>query len=86
VNEGDTIAIDSGTTTIELALKLREFTNLTIVTPSIHIAMLFLEHPSITVILSGGELRKLEGSLVGRFARTLFSSLYFDTFFLSAGD
>lgn len=84
VNEGDTIAIDSGTTTIELALKLLDFTNLTIVTPSIHIAMLFLEHPSITVILSGGELRKQEGSLVGRFARSLFSSLYFDTFFLSA--
>ncbi|MDD3941379.1 MAG: DeoR/GlpR family DNA-binding transcription regulator, partial [Sphaerochaetaceae bacterium] len=32
VNEGDTIAIDSGTTTIELAKELVSFKNLTIVT------------------------------------------------------
>ncbi|MDX9938426.1 MAG: DeoR/GlpR family DNA-binding transcription regulator [Sphaerochaetaceae bacterium] len=84
VNEGDTIAIDSGTTTIELAKELVSFKNLTIVTTSIHIAMIFLDHPSITVLLSGGVLRKHEGSLVGSFARSTFNSLYFDTFFVSA--
>jgi DeoR/GlpR family transcriptional regulator of sugar metabolism len=83
VCEGDTIAVDSGTTTIELARELLSFTNLTIVTPSVHIAMMFLDHPSITVLLSGGQLRKHEGSLVGRFTRSMFSSLYFDSFFVS---
>ena len=81
--EGDTIAIDSGTTTIELAKELVAFKNLTIVTPSIHIAMIFLNHPTITVLLSGGVLRKHEGSLVGTFTRATFSSLHFDTFFVS---
>jgi DeoR/GlpR family transcriptional regulator of sugar metabolism len=84
VCEGDTIAIDSGTTTIELAKELVSYNNLTIVTPSIHIAMIFLDHPTITVLLSGGVLRKHEGSLVGSFTRSTFSSLYFDTFFVSA--
>ena len=84
VCEGDTIAIDSGTTTIELAKALVGFKNLTIVTPSIHIAMIFLDHPTITVILSGGVLRKHEGSLVGSITHSTFSSLYFDTFFVSS--
>ncbi len=85
VNEGDTIALDSGTTTVELAKELISFTNLTIVTTSIHIAMLFLDHPTITLLLSGGVLRKHEGSLVGSFAHNTFNSLYFDTFFVSSG-
>lgn len=85
VNEGDTIALDSGTTTVELAKELVSFTNLTIATTSIHIATIFLDHPTITLLLSGGVLRKHEGSLVGSFAHNTFGSLYFDTFFVSGG-
>jgi DeoR/GlpR family transcriptional regulator of sugar metabolism len=85
VNEGDTIALDSGTTTVELAKELVSFTNLTIATTSIHIATIFLDHPTITLLLSGGMLRKHEGSLVGSFAHNTFNSLYFDTFFVSGG-
>ena len=84
VHEGDTIAIDTGTTAVEFARQLVDFQSLTIVTPSLHIAQLFLHHPSIKVILSGGEMRKQEGSLVGDFTRTFFENLYFDTFFLSS--
>lgn len=83
VHEGDTIAIDSGTTTVEFARQLTSFKNLTIVTTSIHIALMFLDHPSITVILSGGTLRRHEGSLVGSLAWESFSRLHFDTFFVS---
>ncbi len=85
INEGDTIALDSGTTTVELAKELVSFTNLTIATTSLHIATIFLNHPTITLLLSGGVLRNNEGSVVGSFAQNNFKSLYFDTFFVSGG-
>ncbi|MFA5513886.1 MAG: DeoR/GlpR family DNA-binding transcription regulator [Sphaerochaetaceae bacterium] len=85
INEGDTIALDSGTTTVELAKELVSYTNLTIATTSIHIATIFLNHPTIVLLLSGGILRKHEGSLVGSFAQDNFSSFYFDAFFVSGG-
>jgi len=84
VSEGDTIAIDSGTTAIEFAMLLMDYHNLTIVTPSLHIAMLFLAHPTIKVIVSGGEVRKKEGSLVGAYTKLFFDNLYFDSFFMSS--
>ncbi len=83
VSEGDTIAIDSGTTTIEFAKLLMNFHDLTIVTPSLHIAFLFMSHPSIRTIISGGEVRSHEGSLIGEFTTYFFQRLYFDLFFLS---
>jgi DeoR/GlpR family transcriptional regulator of sugar metabolism len=85
IEEGDTIALDSGTTVIELAKQLLNFRNLTIVTPSLHIALLFLDHPTIVTILSGGRVRKSEGSLVGEITWTTFDNLYFDKFFMSTG-
>lgn len=85
VEEGDTIAIDSGTTAMELARLLYGFKNLTIVSPSLHIALIFLDHPTINQILSGGRVRKNEGSLVGEITRKTFENLYFDKFFMSTG-
>ncbi len=85
VKEGDTIAIDSGSTAMELAKLLYEFKNLTIVSPSLHIAVYFLDHPTIKQIISGGWVRKDEGSLVGDITRKTFENLYFDKFFMSTG-
>ncbi len=83
VEEGDTIAVDSGTTALEFAKQLQSFRNLTIVTPSIHIASMFLTNPGVETILSGGLVRKTEGSMVGDLTRKTFENLYFDKFFMS---
>lgn len=83
VEEGDTIAVDSGTTALEFAKHLQNFRNLTIVTPSIHIASLFLANPGVETILAGGMVRKTEGSLIGEITRRTFENLYFDKFFMS---
>ncbi len=83
ISEGDTIVIDSGTTSIALAIELLKLNHITVITPSIHTAMLFCDHPGIKVLVSGGILRHGEGSLVGEFSRQFFEQLYFDTFFLS---
>lgn len=84
LSEGDTVAIDTGSTALAFAKLLQPYHELTIVTPSVHIALLFLHHPSIRVFLSGGELRKHEGSLVGDQSRRFFENLHFDTFFMSS--
>jgi len=83
VEEGDTIAVDSGTTALEFAKRLQSFRNLTIVTPSIHIASMFLTNTGVETILAGGVVRKTEGSLVGEITRRTFENLYFDKFFMS---
>lgn len=83
VDEGDTIAVDSGTTALEFARHLQTFRNLTIVTPSLHIAAMFLSNPGVETILAGGVVRKTEGSLVGEITRKTFENLYFDKFFMS---
>ncbi|MDC7227795.1 MAG: DeoR/GlpR family DNA-binding transcription regulator [Spirochaetales bacterium] len=83
LEEGDTIAVDSGTTALEFARLLNRFRSLTIVTPSIHIASMFLTNPGIETILAGGIVRKNEGSMVGEITRKTFENLYFDKFFLS---
>lgn len=83
VEDGDTIAVDSGTTALEFAKQLQMFKNLTIVTPSLHIAAMFLSNPRVETILAGGLVRKTEGSLVGEITRRTFENLYFDKFFMS---
>ena len=83
IEEGDTIAVDSGTTALEFARQLQDFRNLTIVTPSIHVASVFLSNPGVETILAGGRVRTNEGSLVGDITRLIFERLYFDKFFLS---
>ncbi len=84
VSEGDTIVIDSGTTALHLAEQLLTFTDLKVITPSIPVAAVFLNHPTIQVLVSGGTMRSREGSLIGEYTRRFFEDLYFDIYFLSA--
>ena len=82
VAEGDSIALDIGTTTLEVARALVGRRNLTVLTPSLHIANLFLNQPEIRVIVTGGIMRTVEGSLVGELARAAFKRLHVDRLFL----
>jgi len=56
ISDGDSLMIDSGTTTQHLARELAERSNLTIVTNSILIAQEFILSRSIDVILLGGNM------------------------------
>ncbi|WNX83899.1 DeoR/GlpR family DNA-binding transcription regulator [Agathobaculum sp. NTUH-O15-33] len=62
---GETLLIDNGSTVYELAKLLRDIPQLTVITPSIKIAMEFLKNPSSKVLLLGGWLRTTEPSTVG---------------------
>jgi DeoR family transcriptional regulator, fructose operon transcriptional repressor len=82
VADGDSIALDIGTTTLEVARHLQGRRNLTILTPSLHIANLFMGQPDIRLIVAGGIVRPEEGSLIGDLARHAFQHLYVDRLFL----
>lgn len=55
IHEGDTIILDSGTTTAHIAEALKNRKNITVITNDIHIASL-LRHSPLKVIVTGGIL------------------------------
>jgi DeoR/GlpR family transcriptional regulator of sugar metabolism len=85
VKDGDSLTLDVGTTTVEVARHLTERRNLTILTPSLHIAYLLSEQPGIRLILTGGILRAGELSLVGALAERTFGEFFVDRLFLGVG-
>jgi DeoR/GlpR family transcriptional regulator of sugar metabolism len=85
VRDGDSIAIDVGTTALEVARHLVGRHNLTVITPSVHVAGLLAEQPTIRVILTGGILRPGEFSLVGDLAERAFKDFFVDKLFLGIG-
>jgi DeoR/GlpR family transcriptional regulator of sugar metabolism len=84
VTDGETIVIDMGTTTLELARALRNATGLTILTPSLRAAELLLPNPALRVIVTGGIARHGELSLIGELSERAFEALNCDTVFLGA--
>ena len=67
VKEGQSVVLDSGSTTTAVARALREFQHLTIITNAINIAS-ELSGTTLDVILTGGTLRANSYSLVGPIA------------------
>lgn len=85
VQDGDSITLDVGTTTLEMAHHLQSKNNLTLVTPSLHIAYTLSQHPNIRLILTGGILRPGELSLVGNMSERTFDDFFVDKLFLGIG-
>lgn len=56
IQDGDTLFINSGTTTYQVAQRLRQKKNLSLVTNSINIAVLLADIPSFRVKLLGGDI------------------------------
>jgi DeoR/GlpR family transcriptional regulator of sugar metabolism len=83
VAEGDSIALDIGSTTLEIARHLVGRRNLTVVTSSLHIATLIYTEPEIRLILTGGIVRHGESSMIGDLARHAYQALHVDRLFLA---
>jgi len=81
IGPGDTIYLDGGTTVLELARLLRERTNLTVVTNSLHAAH-ELAGRGPRLILIGGELRRLSQTVVGPLTRLVLHELHLDKAFM----
>jgi DeoR family transcriptional regulator of aga operon len=84
IEDGDTIVLDSGTTTTEIAKNLGQFKSLTIITNALNIASILSEYEGFNVFMPGGILRKKSLSLVGVLADENFEKFYCDKLFLGA--
>jgi len=82
INDGDSIVIDSGTTTMEVARNIHGKKNLTVMTNAINIATELAGIPSIKLMLTGGILRETSFSLIGPQAEEILKEFYFDKVFL----
>lgn len=85
VQEGDSIAIDVGTTTLEVARNIVNIPNLTVLTSSLKVANLLADAPSIRLIVSGGIVRPGERSLIGNIAESTFTNFHVDKAFIGIG-
>lgn len=81
INDGDTVIIDSGTTTLEVAKNLKDIKNLTVVTNALNIASQLINE-QIRLILLGGLLRNESLSLIGSIPETSIKNFYCDKLFV----
>jgi DeoR family transcriptional regulator of aga operon len=84
IRDGETIILDSGTTTVEIArqIKASEFQSLNVITNALNIAMELANLPHVRVIMIGGLLRQMAYSLVGPSAEHALRDLHADRLFL----
>ena len=82
VQDGDTIILDTGTTTLELAKLLQVRRKVTVLTNDIVIARTLEEFAAIDVVLMGGILRKGFHCTVGAQAKLTTAGLTVDKAFL----
>jgi DeoR/GlpR family transcriptional regulator of sugar metabolism len=83
IQEGDSIILDSGSTTTEIAKRLTGYRHLTVITNALNIALILGAQPGIEVIMTGGEFKPPTLSLTGQKAADFFKGLNVQKLFLA---
>ncbi|MDD3321069.1 MAG: DeoR/GlpR family DNA-binding transcription regulator [Paludibacter sp.] len=83
IEDGDTIILDSGSTTTEIAKLINGYKNLTVITNALNIALILGAQPGINVIVTGGEFKAPTLSLTGQKAADFFNNIHVDKLFLA---
>lgn len=84
VKPHQSVLLDSGTTTLEIARRLRQIEGLTIITTSLPIASELFGHETVETILLGGQLRKDSPDLLGGLTEQCLELLRPDIAFIGA--
>ncbi len=84
IKPGQKLILDTGTTTLELALILKDFNDITIVTPSLAAASVLQFSPNVQTVLLGGILRKGSPDLTGVVTEKTLEMFAVDMAFLGA--
>jgi len=84
IGDGDTIILDSGSTTAEIAKQLRDLPlrSVNVITNALNVALLLANAPHVHLIMLGGVLRSNSFSLSGPQAERALDGLYADRLFL----
>lgn len=83
IEDGDTIILDSGSTTTEIAKLIVDFQHITVITNALNIALILGAHPNINLVVTGGEFKAPTLSLTGQKAADFFYNLNVDKLFLA---
>jgi len=83
IHPGDAIILDSGSTTTEIARKLKYMNQLTVITNALNIALMLGANPNIEVVMTGGEFKPPTLSLTGQKAADFFKGLNVQKLFLA---
>ena len=82
IEDGDTIILDSGSTTQQIAKQIKKFKNITVLTNALNIVATLSDCKDVEVIIPGGMLRKKSLSLIGSIAESGINNFYADKVFL----
>jgi DeoR/GlpR family transcriptional regulator of sugar metabolism len=89
IYDGDSISLDVGTTTLEVARQLADKRNLTILTNCLQIANLLVGTLSLEVdarlIITGGIVRPRELSMIGNIPEDVYNNYHTDKTFIGIG-
>jgi len=83
IREGDTIVMDSGSTTLKIAKNLDKLKQIKLITNSLPIAEMVADYDGVEVIIPGGVMRPEMRSLVGPMAERNLLQYYCDIAFLA---
>jgi DeoR/GlpR family transcriptional regulator of sugar metabolism len=83
INDGETIILDSGTTTLEIARLINKRRRLQIITNGINIATELLDAQEVEIFIVGGRVRRESASISGRFTEEMVDQFSADKMFLS---
>jgi DeoR family transcriptional regulator, aga operon transcriptional repressor len=82
INDGETIILDSGTTTLEIARQIKNKRGLQIITNGINIAAELLDARRVQTFIVGGTVRGDSASIIGRSTEDMFEQFRADKLFL----
>jgi DeoR family transcriptional regulator, fructose operon transcriptional repressor len=83
IHSGESIILDAGTSTLAIAKAIHP-KELVVITNSVPISTILTGQEGVTVLLTGGEVRKSTYALVGPLTRSSLSHFYADKLFLGA--
>ncbi|MFC3034601.1 transcriptional repressor AgaR [Pseudoalteromonas fenneropenaei] len=78
IEDGESIILDSGTTTEEVAKSLAQHQNLVVMTNGLNVAQQLVSADGVEVRMTGGTLRKKSLSFYGRQAESNLQQFHFD--------
>lgn len=83
IHDGETIILDSGTTTLEIARQIKNKQGLQVITNGVNVAAELLDARGVQIFIVGGTVRGDSASIIGRSAEELFEQFSADKLFLS---
>lgn len=78
ISEGETVYLGGGSLALAVAHQLATRTGITVITNALDVAAYLAHHSSLSIILTGGQLERLEGALVGHVAELALRELRAD--------